>query len=81
MSVKLTHIGFGNYLNAGRIVAIATPKSLPTKRSVQEARAKGLVIDLTDGRRTKAVIFTDPNYVVLSALEPVTISGRIEEGA
>jgi len=79
MSAKLIHIGFGNYLDTDRIVAIAIPKSAPVKRSVQAARDKGLIIDLTDGRRTKSVIFTDSKYVVLSALEPVTINGRQRE--
>jgi len=79
MSAKLIHIGFGHYLDTDRIVAIAVPKSAPVKRSLQDARNKGLIIDLTDGRRTKSAIFTDSKYVVLSALEPVTINGRLAD--
>lgn len=78
MSNRLIHVGFSNYLSTDRIVAIAIPKSAPIKRSVQDARDKGLIIDLTDGRRVKAVIFTDSKYLVLSALASVTISGRLE---
>ena len=78
MSKKLIPIGFSNYLSTDRIVAIAIPKSAPVKRSIQDARDKGLIIDLTEGRRTKAVIFTDSNHLVLSALAPATISGRLE---
>ena len=80
MSAKLIHIGFGNYLDTDRIVAIATHKSAPVKRSVQDARDKELVIDLTNGHRTKSVVFTDCRYIVLVALEPNTINGRLEEG-
>lgn len=78
MSTRLVHLGFGHYLSTDRIVAIAIPRSAPLKRSVQEARDKCLIINLTDGRRTKAVIFTDSSYLVLSALEPVTINKRLE---
>lgn len=78
MNNRLIPVGFSNYLSTDRIVAIAIPKSAPIKRSVQDAMDKGLIIDLTDGRRKKAVIFTDANYVVLSALAPATISGRLE---
>lgn len=78
MSARLVHMGFGNYLSTEKIVAVVVPRSAPVKRAVQGARVKGLIIDMTDGRRTKAVIFTDSNYLVLSALEPVTIDGRLE---
>ena len=80
MSTKLIHLGFGHYLNPDEIVVIAIPKSAPVKRSVQDARDKGVIIDLTNGRRTKSVIFTDSKYVVLSALEPATINGRLADG-
>ena len=79
MNAKLIHIGFGNYFSTDRIVAIAVPKSAPIKRSIQDARNKGLIIDLTDGHRTKSVIFTDSKHVALSALEPVTINGRLAD--
>ena len=79
MDAKLIHIGFGHYLDTNRVVVIAIPKSAPVKRSVQDARGKGLIIDLTDGRRVKSVIFTDTKYMVLSALEPCTINGRLAD--
>lgn len=81
MSDGLLHVGHGNYVASGRIIAIAIPKSAPIKRSVQEARDKGLLVDLTNGRRIKSVILTDSNYLVLSAIEPATINGRLENKA
>ena len=77
MSGELVHIGFGNTLAMDRVIAIAPPNSAPTKRTIQEARNKGLLIDMTNGRRTKAVIFTDSGHVVLAALAPETITGRL----
>ena len=77
MSAKLIHIGFGNYFNEDKILAIAVPKSSPIKRNMVVARDENRLIDLTNGRRTKSVIFTDAGSVVLSALEPVTINGRL----
>lgn len=79
MSTKLIHVGFKNYLATDTIVAIAMPTSAPIKLSVQGARDKGVIIDLTAGRRTKSVIFTTSKYVVLSALEPATIDGRLAD--
>jgi len=78
MYPELVHIGFGNILAMNRIIAMASPNSAPTKRIVQEVRNKGLLIDMTSGRRTKAVIFTDSGHVVLAALAPETISGRLQ---
>lgn len=75
---KMFHAGFGHYMATEKIVAIATPTSAPIKRSIQEARDNLNIVDLTNGRKTKAVIFTTSHQVVLSALEPVTISGRID---
>ena len=77
MSTVLTHVGFGHYLATGRILAIAAGGSAPIKRSIQNARDKHLLIDLTNGRKTKAVVFTDCQYLVLVALEPSTINGRL----
>jgi len=77
MSVRLVPTGFGSYVDAKKIVAIATLKSAPVKRSIQEAKARERVIDLTNGRRTKTVIFLTSGHVALSAMEPVTIGGRI----
>jgi regulator of extracellular matrix RemA (YlzA/DUF370 family) len=79
MDNKLIHIAFNNYVSVDRIIAIATPKSAPIKRSIQEARDRQTLIDLTDGHRTKSVIFTDSNYIVLSALESYTLDKRIKE--
>jgi len=61
-----------------RVIAIASPNSAPTKRTIQEGRNKGLLIDMTNGRRTKAVIFTDSGHIILAALAPETIAGRLQ---
>jgi regulator of extracellular matrix RemA (YlzA/DUF370 family) len=78
MSVTLIHIGFGNILSMNRVIAIAPPSSAPIKRIVQESRNKGLLIDMTNGRKTKAVIFTDSDHIILAALAPETIAGRLQ---
>ena len=78
MFIELIHIGFGNILAMNRVIAIASPNSAPTKRTIQEGRNKGLLVDMTNGRRTKAVIFTDSGHIVLAALSPETISGRLQ---
>lgn len=77
MSIELVHIGFNNTIVMNRVIAIASPNSAPTKRTIHEARSKGLLIDMTNGRRTKAVIITDSGHIVLAALAPETISGRL----
>ena len=74
MSVKLVNIGFGNIISAGRIISITSPDSAPAKRIIQEAREKSRLVDASHGRRTRAVIVMD---VVLSALQPETVAGRI----
>lgn len=79
MSIELVHVGFSNIIAVNRIIAIASPNSAPTKRTVQESRDKGLLIDMTNGRRTKAVIITDSGHVILSALTPETIAGRYRQ--
>ena len=78
MTIGLVHIGFGNILAMNRVIAIASPNSAPTKRIIQEGRNKGLLIDMTSGRRTKAVIFTDSGHIVLAALAPETIVSRLQ---
>ncbi|MFC1592910.1 DUF370 domain-containing protein [Candidatus Omnitrophota bacterium] len=78
MIAELVHIGFNNVVAMNRVIAIASPNSAPTKRIVQEGRNKGLLIDMTSGRRTKAVIFTDSGHILLAALAPETISGRLQ---
>jgi len=78
MIVELVHVGFSNTLAMNRVIAIASPNSAPTKRAIQDGRNKGLLIDMTNGRRTKAVIFTDSGHIILSALAPETITGRLQ---
>ena len=77
--MKLVSVGFGNLISAGKIVSIVSPDSAPIKRMVQEVREKGLLIDASFGRSTKAVIVMDSGNVVLSALPPETIAARCEE--
>ena len=78
--MRLINIGFGNLVSAGRLIAIVSPESAPIKRMVQEARDRGVLIDATYGRRTKAVIIMDNDHLVLSALQPETISNRLSGG-
>lgn len=75
---KLIHIGFGNIVNTGKIVAIVSPDSAPVKRMVQSARESGTAIDATQGRKTKAVVVMENGQLVLSALLPETIAGRAQ---
>lgn len=77
MSTELVHVGFGNILAIDKAIAIVSPGSAPIKRMIQEARNKGLLIDLTTGRRTKAIIVMDSGHVVLAALNPETLAGRL----
>ena len=74
--MKLVNIGFGSMVAAGRILAVVDPDSAPIKRVIQEARDRGMLIDASYGRRTRAVIVMDSDHVVLSAILPETISGR-----
>ena len=74
--MKLVNIGFGNLVSADKVVAVVSPESAPIKRIVQEAKEKGVLIDATFGRRTKAVIIMDSDNVVLSAILPETVAGR-----
>jgi len=76
MVIELVHIGFGNILAMNRVVAIASPNSAPTKRTIQEGRNKGLLIDMTNGRKTKAVVIADSGHIILAALAPETIASR-----
>ena len=75
--MKFINIGFGNMVSAGRIVAIASPDSEPIKRLVRDAKEAGNVIDVSCGRRTRAVIVTDSNHVILSAIQTETITNRL----
>ena len=76
--MKLINIGFGNMVSANRLVAIVSPESAPIKRIIQDAKERGALIDATYGRRTRAVIITDSDHVILSAIQPETIAGRME---
>jgi regulator of extracellular matrix RemA (YlzA/DUF370 family) len=76
MDTRLINIGFGNIVAASRIIAIVSPDSAPIKRIIQEARDKGILIDATYGRRTRAVVITDSGHVVLSAVQPETVAHR-----
>lgn len=78
MIMEPVHIGFGNIIAMNRVIAIVSPNSAPTKRTIQEGRNKGLLIDMTNGRRTKAVIITDNGHIILAALAPETIAGRLQ---
>ena len=75
--MKLINIGFGNMVSASRLVAIVSPESAPIKRIIQDVRDRGQLIDATYGRRTRAVIIMDSGHVLLSALQPETVSGRM----
>ncbi len=82
--MKLINIGFGNLVSASRLVAIVSPESAPIKRIVQEAKEKGTLIDATHGRRTRAVIITDSDLIILTYLQSETVAARlndIDEGA
>ena len=78
MNAELIHIGFSNIVAMNRVIAIASPNSAPTKRIIQEKRTNGSLIDMTNGRRTIAVVFTDSGHVILAALAPETITGRLQ---
>lgn len=75
--MKFINIGFGNMVSAGRIVAIASPDSAPIKRLVQDAKEENRVIDVSCGRRTRSVIITDSEHVILSAIQAETITNRL----
>jgi len=75
--MKLINIGFGNMVSANRIIAIVSPDSAPIKRIITDARDKGQLIDATYGRRTRAVIITDNGAIILSAIQPETVAGRL----
>lgn len=78
MSFRLVNIGFGNIVSADRIIAIVSPESAPIKRIVQEARESGRLIDATCGRRTRAVVITDSDHIILSAIQAETVANRLD---
>ncbi|KMM38732.1 extracellular matrix/biofilm regulator RemA [Guptibacillus hwajinpoensis] len=77
MSIKLINIGFGNIVNANRIVSIVSPESAPIKRIITVARDRNMLVDATYGRRTRAVIISDSDHVILSAVQPETVAQRL----
>lgn len=77
--MKLINIGFGNLVNAQRVIAIVSPDSAPVKRIIQNAKESGRLIDVTQGRKTLSVVFTDTEHVLLSYLKPEKISERFDE--
>ena len=77
--MKLINIGFGNMVSANRLVAIVSPESAPIKRIIADARERGSLIDATYGRRTRAVIITASDHVILSAVQPETVANRLDD--
>ena len=77
--MQLVNIGFGNIVSASRIVAIISPESAPVKRIVQEAKDNKTAVDATCGRRTRAVLIMDSGHIILSAVQPETVAGRLDK--
>ena len=77
MPLELVHVGFDNFLSVDRIVAIASPSSTNIKKAIKEAASKGVLIDMTHGRKTRAAIFTDNGQVFLTSRAPEIIAGRL----
>ncbi len=77
--MQLINIGFGNIVSANRIISIVSPESAPIKRLIQEAKESKMAIDATYGRRTRAVIVMDSGHVILSAVQPETVAGRLDK--
>lgn len=78
--MKLINIGFGNMVNANRLIAVVSPESAPVKRIIQECKERGTLIDATHGRRTRAVLIMDSDHVVLTYLQSETIFARLNGG-
>lgn len=76
---QLISIGYGNLVNVDKIVSIISPEAAPIKRMVQTAKDEGRAVDATCGRKTRGVIVTDSNHLILSALQPETIANRLQE--
>lgn len=76
MGADLIHVGFGNHLATGHVIAVAPPNAAPIRRLIQEHKAKGTAIDMTSGRRTKAVMFMDDGHIILAAITPETVAAR-----
>lgn len=80
MELKLLNIGFGNVVVASRVVAIVTPSSAPMKRLKEEAKNSGKLVDATQGRKTRSIIVTDSDHIILSAVQAETVAQRLTEG-
>lgn len=79
--MKLINIGFGNMVSSNRLVAVVSPESAPIKRIVQDAKEKGMLVDATHGRRTRAVIVTDSGHIILTYLQAETVANRMNDEA
>ena len=79
MAIRLINIGFGNIVSASRIIAIVSPESAPIKRIIQDARERGVLIDATYGRRTRAFVVRDSGHIILSAVQPETVANRLSD--
>lgn len=77
--MQLVNIGFGNIIAANKVVAIVSPESAPIKRMIQEAKDAKTAIDATCGRRTRAVLIMDSGHIILSAVQPETVAGRVDK--
>ena len=75
--MKLINIGFGNLISDERLLAIVGADSAPIKRMIQDARERGMLVDATYGRRTRAVVVTDSGHIILSAVQPETVANRL----
>ncbi|MBE6945016.1 MAG: DUF370 domain-containing protein [Ruminococcaceae bacterium] len=75
--MKLINIGFGNMISSARILAVVSPDSAPIKRMMQEAKDRGMLIDASYGRKTRSVIVMDTDHVILSAIQPEAVAGRL----
>lgn len=78
---KLINIGFGNVVNADKVISIISCDSAPAKRMIQKGREEGTLIDATQGRKTKSIVFTESDKIILSALQPETLAGRLNGNA
>ena len=77
--MQLVNIGFGNIVSASRVIAIISPESAPIKRMIQEAKDNKTAVDATCGRRTRAVLIMDSGHIILSAVQPETVAGRLDK--
>ena len=77
--MQLVNVGFGNTVSASRIISIVSPEAAPIKRMIQEAKDSKMAIDATCGRKTRAVVIMDSGHVILSAIQPETVAGRIDQ--